>query len=122
MTVEKIKKLFDNYMDQVLKGMLDDPRDFFVDSFESAMNSNDHNMIDVVLYDLYDENKNHYGLVCLEVKYDNEGRVLDVYQWAQLYGVIPAVEFTNLEDCIYSMIAKRDSFNERHTFNIIEHE
>lgn len=113
MVVQAIKRMFTNYMNQVITGMLDDPRDFFARGLESTTHGDKGIDTDITLWDIYDSVDKHYGMVALEVKYDSQRHVTDVITWAQVYGVPEALRFDDLEACIYDMIARRDAFSGR---------
>ena len=115
-TKDKIKKLFKSYIIQVLSGMDDDPRDFYYKEFEASVikDSSAESLIktDIMIFDIYDSKEIHYGTITAEVTYDDKFNVVKYVQWAQFYGVANAVEFEDLEECIFDMIRFRDKFTE----------
>lgn len=108
MPKDKIKKIFSNYMYQVLLGMLDDPRDFHCKTTNYDYIDNIHGFVmDMTVFDIYDTKDDYYGSIVLEVKYDGNS-VTDVVTYAQVYNEPQALEFDDLEECIYDMIDRKD--------------
>ena len=110
--IENIKKLFDNYMLQAVAGMFEYPEDFNFNSFSSSVMRTKNIGADIVIYDIEDDSKTHYGSITLEIDYEiGTKNVTNVVYWAQVYGIPAALEFEDLEACLRDMIERRKKFN-----------